>query len=347
MAISTSCKLEEREASQTVVDPFQGVHRRCFADSDTNCATRDPLHFDGDLPPLSHSMHDHPHFSHDGASQCISNSPLRDCCFSLVAGASVSCRQFLYGFIFRCCSGFALELALVGGLELVNLLSPGTGVAIRLALISWLRLFGYAGTTTREVLVTPFLLVACIPLYVLKSIFGTTTIIVLISDVTMILCMAPGRQMDFLAHYATIPFPSWIVRAICEEVTFRRILNWPLWLCRRLSTNWNSLSSQRKEEKSMLQLHALWVLLKGLCFGAMHIDHWLSSGIENANPKDQLGAISGATHQTLWCFLASVRIYDPLATKYGLAAAIGAHVTHNALGFGLRAALRTITGTKG
>jgi hypothetical protein len=237
-------------------------------------------------------------------------------------------------------------MLLFGGLELVEILSPGRGVTTCLALINWLRFVGYTGRIIQQVLVAPFVLLASIPMYVLRSIFGPTWTVTLISDVIAMACLVPGRQSELLMRLSTQAASSWIVRAVCEEITFRCILDWPLWLYRRLLATCNPSPLHPKEERRIFYGHAPWVVFKGLCFGAMHIEHWLVSGIEDASSKDQLGAISGATHQLLWCFLASVRVFDPLARKYGLVASVGAHATHNALGFGLKAALRMITGPK-
>lgn len=116
--------------------------------------------------------------------------------------------------------------------------------------------------------------------------------------------------------------------SVYEEITFRGVLNLPLWLFQRI---WIDRTAKSTQERQQMKAEASkrWIYFKGILFGILHIRNHILPGIEGSSPENQLHSIIWALSHVSMCAISSITMYDRLAEKHGLAAAIGAHVAKN------------------
>lgn len=82
--------------------------------------------------------------------------------------------------------------------------------------------------------------------------------------------------------------------------------------------------------KDAEKVRRYFVLLKGFCFGALHIGSLIDAGFNDMETKDeQLNLVVRRIAKAARCSQSSVKIYDALAEQHGLVAAAAAHVTGN------------------
>jgi len=151
-------------------------------------------------------------------------------------------------------------------------------------------------------------------------------------------CLLQGSPVDVIGRLT--------MGSICEEISYRCIMNWPKWIYSHLQAYRQGRCRSGKGAPSTPNGgRSPWILFKGCTFGALHILNHTRAGTENASSKDQFEAIIGAVVQFVCAFATSVDELDPLAEKHGLAAAIGSHVTHNMLVIGIHTVLCKLSQT--
>jgi len=289
------------------------------------------------------------------AIHCVSNVirhveyGLQECYDNFVVGVSQAFRTLAIRLVLSDLFRTALEVALKITFQLVDSLSPGSRASTQLALIKRIMLVDTLATRAVQVILSPVFFLRrvvreAMPMSLLalmpESLFSVFKQILNVH--TLVTSDLPAQDVEasdladyrFLASGSSEVYKKMAKVSIHEEIIFRCVLNWPLWLYGRLMTcsdDKGSKTQRETQENTASMYRRQWVLFTAFCFGVLHIGNSLRPGIEDASLDCQSYSIVLALVQSTSCFLNSVFLYNPLAEKHGLAAAIGAHVCGNML----------------
>lgn len=272
---------------------------------------------------------------------------------AFLAGVKETCHQvFWKSCIQRVCNVVVLSL-LLKPLRFCNNIESSKLLYLKLA--KCLFIIGNIGHKMAHVLMIPYVMLGELAMFISGN--SGWILFKFVASWNMNNHVSPfelSYSKFFRQERKVVVFAAVTILSVVEEILFRGLFNWPLWLYQKcLDSNKRhankkdypfdySLLKKEKEERDLRKWKQRWVLCKGFCFGALHVLNWIRPGIEHVNIAELVDALYGAIAQSILSFLASVLELDPIAAKHGLAGSIGAHLSHNVISVALPMLLRKI-----
>jgi len=362
------CTIDDPRSWRYLVVLFQGEHGvHEVASSSQLCAIRNPYQLHG-RPRRNQSSPGAQPSSNGRVIQLISRvgSGVKDWMkgrlVAFAVGIKSGIRHWLIQMPVSMCLYLAVEKALTALVMRVERRSEKQSFLLQAEIIALLRIVQFLlGRVTLRVLLIPPLFATKIAGNAIEALFGPTCFVAWMHNVVRIYCCVPNFDDITNKQAATttsVKYNEYLTQspaaqvatvmsllAIFEEITFRCVLNWPLWVKRGLQAAWNRRrrhkgecrptkrlkSKEAKEGSDSSSIHQPWFIFKGLCFGALHIGNHLGPRSEFASREVKIASITCAVVQSVGCFILSTKRCDPLAEELGLLAAIAAHVSNNLL----------------